>query len=62
VVTALLCGTGAAAEAELAKGARAIAPPIAAADNHRATYLIIFLRVLLPSVTPGHVQQFGGLP
>jgi hypothetical protein len=60
-VTALLCGTGAAAEAALAKGAKAIAPPIAAADNHGATYFIIFFMVLLPSLTPGAVQHFGCL-
>jgi hypothetical protein len=61
VVMTLLCGTGNAAEAALAKGAKAIVPPIAVADNHGATYLIIFFMALLPSVTPGHVQQFGCL-
>jgi hypothetical protein len=43
-----LCGTGAAAGAALAKGASAIAPPIAATDNHGATYLTVFFTVLLP--------------
>jgi hypothetical protein len=45
----LLCGTGNAAVAALAKGARAIATPMAAADNHGAMYLMVFVMVLLPS-------------
>jgi hypothetical protein len=53
VLTALDCGTATQPGLALATGARASAPPIVAAANHGARYLIVVFMVVLPiAMTP----------